>query len=79
MTPNTHGGKRTPGPGKSLGRPPKADAKVAVSVRLSPDVVAYLRSQENQSAAVEEALRRSKGFRQRDMERVTEELTGGKQ
>lgn len=62
---NTHGGQRTPGPGRKLGRPPKPDAKIAMSVRLAPDVVAWLRAQENQSAAVEEAVRRSKGFRLR--------------
>lgn len=65
MTTNTHGGPRTPGPGKSLGRPPKPDAKVPMSVRLAPDVAEYLREQENQSVTVEEALRRTKGFRQR--------------
>lgn len=65
MTTNTHGGPRIPGPGKSLGRPPKPDAKVPMSVRLSPDVAEYLRTQENQSTTVEEALRRTKGFRQR--------------
>lgn len=64
-TPNTHGGPRTPGPGRKLGRPLKADAKIAMSVRLSPDVAAWLRAQDNQSTAVEDAVRRSKGFRLR--------------
>ena len=36
-----------------------------MSVRLAPDVAEYLREQENQSVTVEEALRRTKGFRQR--------------
>lgn len=58
-----HGGQRTPGPGKSLGRPKKPDAKVPISLRVSPDVAEYLRSQPNQSEAVEAAVRRSKGFR----------------
>lgn len=59
----THGGPRTPGPGKRLGRPAKPDAKIPMSVRLSPDVAEYLKAQANQSAAVEEAVRRGKGFK----------------
>ena len=58
----THGGRRTPGPGKSLGRPPKPDAKVTIAVCVTPTVAEYLRSV-GASAAVEEAVRRSKGFR----------------
>ena len=60
---SNHGGKRTPGKGKRLGRPPKENAKVAISGRVSPDVAEYLR-EVGLSATVEQVVRRSKAFRE---------------
>ena len=60
-----HGGPRTPGPGKTLGRPASDLSKVAVSFRLAPDVAAWLKSRPNQGEAIEAVVRRSKAFRER--------------
>jgi len=57
-----HGGKRTPGKGKRLGRPPKENAKVAGSFRVSADVEAYLR-EVGTSAEIERLARNSKRFK----------------
>lgn len=56
------GGKRIPGPGKSLGRPPgttKPDKKKRISVRVPPDIADWFSAfPRNQRAkAVESALR----------------------
>jgi hypothetical protein len=59
-----HGGKREPGDGKSLGAPPKRGvAKEPFSGRATPDVVEFLRSRENASEWIEDAIRRTKEFR----------------
>lgn len=58
-----HGGPRVPGPGKKLGRPPKPDKKQTVSMRFSPDVAAFVRSQANYSQWTEDAVRRTAAFR----------------
>ncbi len=60
----THGGKRTAGPGKKLGRPPKADAKIAYGTKLAPVVVEYLRQRANGAETIEVAIKRSKDFRE---------------
>jgi len=59
---NNHGGPRTPGPGKHLGRPRKAAPKRPISFRLAPDLVDWLKQQPNQGAAVERALRECYGI-----------------
>ena len=59
-----HGGKRTAGPGRTLGRPPKADAKIAYGTKLDPVVVEYLRQCDNAAQTIEAAVKRSKGFRE---------------
>lgn len=60
--PKKHGGKRTPGRGKRLGRPPKDSAKVAGSFRVSADVEAYLREM-GTSAEIERLAKNSKRFK----------------
>ncbi len=57
--------KRKAAPGKRLGRPPKAvgDKRQVVSFTLPPVVVEYLNATENKSQTIEDALRRSKAFR----------------
>ena len=57
-----HGGVRTPGPGKRLGRPPKPDKKVNHTICVTPDVRVYLRHLG--SVEVEDWVRRSKSFRE---------------
>jgi hypothetical protein len=54
---NTHGGPR---PGS--GRKPSPDKKIAITVRVHPELRAYLASCENQAAAIESALRASPGY-----------------
>jgi hypothetical protein len=55
----THGGSR---PG--AGRKPLLDGKkIPVTKKLSVDIVAYLQSCENATEAIEDAIRRSKGFK----------------
>ena len=54
----THGGPR---PGS--GRPADPDAKVDLSLRVPPDVRAYLDTCENISETVAEVIRRTKAFR----------------
>lgn len=58
----THGGKRTPGKGKRLGRPPNEERKVAGSFRVSADVESYLREM-GTSAEIERLARNSKRFK----------------
>ena len=56
----SHGGNR---PG--AGRPPVRNvSKVTLSLRVTPDVKAYLASEGNISEAVEEQTRKSAGFKQ---------------
>lgn len=52
------GGKR-----KGAGRPPTADAKQPYNTKLPPDVIAYLRSLENQAALLEAVIRRTTAFK----------------
>jgi len=54
----TRGGKRTPGPGKAMGRPkvPKSEQKVPYSFRLRPDLAGWLRTRKNATRDVERAL-----------------------
>ena len=55
-----HGGKR-----KGAGRPARPDErKIPLAVKLAVDLMEYLASCENKTATIEEALRRSKGFRE---------------
>ena len=56
-----HGGKR---PG--AGRPARPDErKRPVTLKLAPELAEYLATVASKTAAVEDALRRSKGFRER--------------
>jgi len=65
LTSKQHGGKRTAGPGKSLGAPPKRGvAKVPFSGRATPEVVEFLRQTGNISEQIETVVRRSKAFRE---------------
>lgn len=59
-----HGGKRKAGPGKTIGRPPKADAKIAYGTKLERIVVEYLRQRANGAETIETAIKRSKDFRE---------------
>jgi len=54
------GGKRI-GAGK---KPGKHGAKLATSMKLSDDVLAFLRTQESASAYVDETIRKTKAFRE---------------
>lgn len=55
-----HGGKR-----QGAGRPACPDErKRPVTLKLAPELVAYLATVSNKTAAVEDALRRSRGFRE---------------
>lgn len=59
-----HGGVRVAGPGKKLGRPPTdAPNKKTLSLRVSPEVRAFLDSVENKSEHVDFVIRRSAAFR----------------
>jgi len=60
-----HGGKRTAGPGKRMGRPPVENPKVAISARVTSEVAAYLRSCENASCLIDSVIRRTRAFRDR--------------
>ena len=61
----THGGRRTPGPGKRIGRPPMAGGKrETMAFSLSPAVAEYLRAQANQSAFVDALVRRTNAFKE---------------
>lgn len=53
------GGKR---PG--AGRKPSPDAKIRMSTCLARDVVAYLASRENKAVTIEDALRRTRDYRE---------------
>lgn len=60
-----HGGKRIPGEGKKLGAPTKRGvAKQPFSGRATPNVVAFLQSRDNASEWIEDAIRRTKDFRE---------------
>ena len=61
MEKTTRGGKRIGSGRKPSGTP----NRVSVSYRLAPEVVAYLRSTPSATEAIEQAVRRSKGFRER--------------
>jgi hypothetical protein len=60
----THGGKRTPGPGKKLGRTPSPDPKIQKTYRLEREIVAYLATTGNATREIETKVKRSKGFRE---------------
>ncbi len=60
---HAHGGPRTAGPGRSIGRPPTDNPKVSASLRLPADVKAYLDDTGNASQTVADVVRRSKAFR----------------
>jgi len=47
----TRGGKR-----KGAGRKPKADKKISYATKLRPDIVGWLKAQENQALEIETAL-----------------------
>lgn len=55
----THGGKR-----EGAGRKPSPDSKVAITKKLDREIVAYLQSCDNATAVIEEAIRRSKAFKE---------------
>lgn len=59
----TRGGKRVAGPGKKIGRPPTPGAKVAYGTKLDPVVVSFLRSCDNAAVTIEDAIKRSAGFK----------------
>lgn len=42
MTLHPHGGKRTPGPGKKLGRPATGKTRKSIMVNIGPDVLEAL-------------------------------------
>lgn len=62
--PKQWGGPRVAGPGKKMGRPAEDGAKVALSVRVPPEVREYLQTTGNISEAVAEIVSRTKGFRE---------------
>lgn len=54
-----HGGAR-----KGAGRKARPDEKkVPVAIKLEPQLVKYLATCDNKTAVIEEALKRSRGFR----------------
>jgi hypothetical protein len=56
----THGGKR-----EGAGRKPRPEArKVPMTIKIDRELAEYLGTIEGKTAAIEEALRRSKGFRE---------------
>jgi hypothetical protein len=57
----THGGKRD-GAGRKPA--PEGTQKVAKTFKLSPEIVEYLSTLDNATAAIETALIKSKGFRE---------------
>jgi len=59
-----HGGPRTAGPGKQMGRPTSDSSKRSLSLRVSPDVREFLDTVDNISETVDEMVRRSKVFRE---------------
>ena len=65
MKKKQHGGKRTPGPGKKLGRPTvHGVAKINHTLRLTPDVKAFLLQVGNGAELIEGLVRRSKAFQE---------------
>ena len=59
MIPSGGGGGKRPG----AGRPREPNKRVAVTVRLPPDLVEWLRAQpDSQSAVIRRALEREAGF-----------------
>lgn len=70
----THGGKRIPGEGKSLGAPAKRGvAKKPFSGRATPDVVEFLRQTGNASEWIEDTVRQTREFRDWLRSRVSPE------
>lgn len=53
------GGKR-----EGAGRKPKPDAKSVITVSVSPQVAAYLKSTGNASGTVDDSIQRTKRFRE---------------
>ena len=58
------GGRRTAGPGKSIGRPPAANPKQSLTVRLAPAVRDFLLRDGNASAAVALLVAESDAWKQ---------------
>jgi hypothetical protein len=57
----THGGKRD-GAGRKPA--PEGTQKIAKTYKLSPEIVEYLATLDNATAAIEAAIIKSKGFRE---------------
>ena len=57
----THGGKRD-GAGRKAA--PEGTQKIPKTYKLSPEIVEYLSTLDNATAAIETALIKSKGFRE---------------
>ena len=52
------------GPRKGAGRKPRPEErKIMTTIKLDRELYEYLETVENKTAAIEEALRRSQGFR----------------
>lgn len=49
---------------RCVGRPKKEDAKQVLAVRLAPEVIRYLRQVGSRATVVEEAIRKTKGYRE---------------
>lgn len=49
---------------KCVGRPRLRNAKQVLAVRLAPEVMRYMRSVSNRAAVIDEAIRKSKGYRE---------------
>lgn len=58
-----HGGVRVAGPGKKIGRPFSENPLARLQLRAPVDVVEYLSTLGNRSAAIVSAVTRSKGYR----------------
>lgn len=63
MTKPKHGGKRKPGPGKRIGRPPSTAKKIPLAIKIDPELRAYLSTRENMTETIETELRDSDDFK----------------
>jgi hypothetical protein len=61
MSQSSHGGHR-PGAGRKPA--PEGTQKIAKTYKLSPEIVEYLATLDNATAAIEAAIIKSKGFRE---------------
>lgn len=52
------------GPRPGSGRKPDPDRKVMISKKLDRTIVAYLKTRDNATAVIEDAITRSKAFRE---------------